>query len=164
MDIPIDFMFFNDGEYRETYVSKLRELMASHNITHVVYGDLYLMEHRTWLEDVCKEIGLTPLFPMWIEPSQAIDLYNEFIGLWFKAVIVSGNKPVIGKELIGSVLDNAFGEKANGSFCPMGENGEFHTLVIDGPLFSKPLSITKSNITEDEKAYTLNIEAIEILN
>ena len=30
------------------------------------------------------------------------------------------------------------------SVCPCGEKGEFHTLVVDGPIFKKPIKILKA--------------------
>ena len=39
-----------------------------------------------------------------------------------------------------------------------GENGEYHTLVIDGPLFSKPVTFKTQGIYESSQAYSLIIE------
>jgi diphthine-ammonia ligase len=47
--------------------------------------------------------------------------------------------------LLGRELDDAvFGEIAAAGADPFGERGEYHTLVVDAPLFSHPLPAPSS--------------------
>jgi diphthine-ammonia ligase len=165
MGLPIRFMFFDDGNYRPTYIETLTELKFELELTHVVFGDIYLNEHRDWLVDVCTEVGLEPVFPLWCTPADADDLYEQYINLGYKSLIVHARNPLPGKEWLGKTLDKAFGDVAKGKFCPMGENGEFHTLAIDGPCFTYGLRPIVGDVVSTEKGHTLPIIDLEpVLN
>ncbi len=157
MGLPIDFMYFEAGAYRAAYVEKLVQVKKDHDITHVVYGDLYLEEHRIWIEEVCQEVELTPLFPAWIQPQDAMGLYQEYLALGFKSIIVNVNKKFLGREWLGRYLDEALASEAAGKFCPMAECGEYHSLVVDGPVFNHALAIAKYNVLEEEKCFKMEI-------
>lgn len=160
MELPIDFMYFEAGAYRDAYVDKLKQVKREHGITHVVYGDLYLEEHRIWIEEVCREVELSPLFPAWIKPEDSMDLYQEYLALGFRSVIVNVNKKFLGREWLGRYLNEELATEAAGKFCPMAECGEYHSLVVDGPVFSKALAITKYNVLEEEKCFKMDIQEI----
>lgn len=161
MQLPIEFMFFEDGNYRPTYIKTLSRLKASQGITHVVFGDIYLNEHRDWLVDVCREVALEPVFPLWCQPHQASDLLRQYLDWGFQSIIVHARHPYPGKEWLGKTLTHEFGQFAEGRFCPMGENGEFHTLAIDGPCFKTPLQPVLGAIRSTEKGDTLTVLALE---
>lgn len=153
LQIPIEIAIVSTPDYRSFYVDLLKKYKTQHDIEGVIFGDLYLQVHRDWIEDVCKEADVNPHFPLWIKPDQAYDLLLEFIDLGFKCMIVKTNKRFLDKEWTGTFIDKKFAEFAKGKICPMGESGEFHTLVIDGPLFSHPLSVNVETIIEEEKEY-----------
>jgi len=112
-------------------------------INSMVFGDIYLLEHESWIERVCRDINITALEPLWNIPAE--QLVEEFIDLGFKAVIVSCKADIMGKEYLGRLIDKPLIKelKAKG-ICPCGENGEFHTLVIDGPIFKRPIQIKEA--------------------
>lgn len=63
----------------------------------------------------------------------------------FKAIIVSCKADVMGKEFLGRYIDKGLIEELKKrDICPCGEKGEFHTLVVDGPIFSKPIKILEA--------------------
>jgi len=68
-------------------------------------------------------------------------LVNEFIDSGFKAVIVSANARLLDKSFCGRIIDHDFINDLPKGVDPCGENGEFHSFVFDGPIFSKPISI-----------------------
>ena len=161
MNLPIEYMYFEPKEYRETYIDKLNQLKQAHAITHVVYGDLYLSEHRVWIEEVCKEVDLIPLFPVWIKPEESFNLFDEYLQLGFKAIMVNVNKKYFQKEWLGKELNVELAAYAKDKFCPMAECGEYHSLVIDGPLFKKGLKIEQYQLVEEEDCYKMKIEKIK---
>ena len=118
MALPIDFMYFEADAYRDAYVEKLKQVKQAHGITHVVYGDLYLEEHRVWIEEVCREVKLSPLFPAWIKPGDSMALYQEYLALGFRSVIVNVNKKFLGKEWLGRYLNEELATEASGNFVP----------------------------------------------
>lgn len=119
----------------------------------MVFGDIYLLEHENWVKRVCDELKITPVEPLWNDAPEKI--IEEFLRLGFKAIIVSCKADVMGKEFIGRSIDHDLIPelKARG-VCPCGENGEFHTLVVDGPLFKKPIEILESGAVLKEGFWT----------
>jgi uncharacterized protein (TIGR00290 family) len=109
----------------------------------MVFGDIYLDAHKVWVERVCSEIGIRAVEPLWNR--KTTELLDEFIGLGFRTVVVSCQAEKLGKEFLGREVDRKFiREMEERNICPCGENGEFHTLVIDGPIFKKPIEILET--------------------
>ncbi len=109
----------------------------------IVFGDIYLDEHKDWVERVCGDLNVAAVEPLW--NGSPVELMREFIGLGFKAVIVSCKADIMGKEFLGRYITSELvDELTKMNICPCGENGEYHTLVVDGPIFKRPINILKS--------------------
>jgi uncharacterized protein (TIGR00290 family) len=123
------------------YEDEFKEAVSGiKGISAMVFGDIYLDEHREWIERVCREIGIMPVLPLWGKPAEG--LMEEFISLGFKAVVVSCQADKFDKDFVGRLVDkNLIEELKSRKICPAGENGEFHTFVIDGPIFKKRIQI-----------------------
>ena len=129
-------------EYEKEFKEAVSEL-KNKGIGGMVFGDVYLDEHREWVERVCKDLKIQPIQPLWSIPAE--DVVEEFINLGFKAIVVSCKADLFGKEFVGRYVDNELlDELKEKNICPCGENGEFHTFVVDGPLFKKRIEITKT--------------------
>jgi uncharacterized protein (TIGR00290 family) len=129
-------------DYEKELKSAAAELKKQ-GIGGVVFGDIYLDEHRQWVERVCAEAGIFPLEPLWKLPADG--LLKEFIDLGFKAVVVSAKADLFGKDFVGKVMDaEMLDTLKNRNICPCGENGEFHTFVVDGPIFKEKIAIRES--------------------
>ena len=78
--------------------------------------------------------------PLWLKGREANT--RQFIDLGFKAIITSIKLDVVGPQYLGQVLTHEIVDamKSDG-IDPFGEGGEFHTAVIDGPIFKKPINI-----------------------
>lgn len=104
----------------------------------VCFGDIDIQQNRQWEEDRCKAAGLTPCFPLWQQEREKI--VQELLQLGYKCLIKTINRSILPIELLGTVLDESAVSvmKAKGiDVC--GENGEYHTLAVDGPVFQEPL-------------------------
>jgi diphthine-ammonia ligase len=129
-------------KYEEEFKAAVSKFKAK-GINAMVFGDIYLLEHENWVNRVCKDIGITAIEPLWEKPTE--ELAGEFVDLGFKAIIVSCQADKLGKEFIGRSIDKPLiDELKERGVCPCGENGEFHTLVIDGPIFSRGIKILES--------------------
>jgi uncharacterized protein (TIGR00290 family) len=127
-----------EEEFKEA-VSKLK----TKGFKRMVFGDIYLEEHKDWVERVCRELDIEPLEPLW--GISADRIIEDFINLGFKAIIVSCKADLFAKDFVGKVIDKDFlKELKKRNICPCGENGEFHTFVIDGPIFKKRIEIIDS--------------------
>ena len=129
-------------KYEEEFKEAVSEL-KNNGIEGMVFGDVYLDEHKDWIERVCKDLNIRPLEPLW--NIQAEKVLEEFINLGFQAVVVSCKADLFGKEFVGRYVDKGLiDELKSKTICPCGENGEFHTFVVDGPLFKKRIKITRA--------------------
>jgi diphthine-ammonia ligase len=114
------------------------------DVTSVVFGDIHLQHCLEWATRVCDELGVELVEPLFgRDPKQVL---ADFIGAGFEAIVVSTQADLMGKEWVGRRIDRTFLDDivARSDVDPCGENGEYHSLVLDGPLFSRRLEITES--------------------
>ena len=125
--------------YTEQYLALLAEL-AQHDITHVVFGDIMGDSHRAWNERVCAAHGLTPVMPLWGEPT--LSLASEFIARGGEARLVTVRPPLLDESWLGLTLDAPALQRLQAiGVDPCGELGEYHTVVTGCPAFSSPLTL-----------------------
>ncbi len=136
--------------------------MGGFEIRGMVFGDIYLEPHKEWVERVCGEIGIEAVEPLWGISTE--ELINEFIDEGFEAVVVSGKGGLIDKEWIGRKVDRNFTEYLKTRKLDLcGENGEYHTFVISGPLFKGRIEITDSVITNRNDHWFMDIKDFMII-
>jgi diphthine-ammonia ligase len=144
-----------DGYERE-FKEAVRSVFAD-AIEAAVFGDLHLDENREWAEGVCRELGLEAIEPLWGRSSE--ENLAAFIECGFEAIVVCTQADLLGEEWIGRTVDDSFLEDIarleHVDAC--GENGEYHTLVIDGPLFGKRLHIAESRTVLRDGYWFLDI-------
>ncbi|MDD5130991.1 MAG: diphthine--ammonia ligase [Candidatus Omnitrophica bacterium] len=131
---------------REAYRQELKALVHAWKkkagIAGIVFGDIYLQEHKDWIDAFCREVEVEPVMPLWGRDVK--ELILEIIDSGFKATVIAVKADSLGKEWLGRVIDRKFIEELNPEVDPCGERGEFHTLVVDGPLFREPLRILEA--------------------
>jgi diphthine-ammonia ligase len=121
-----------------------------------VFGDIFHPEHRAWVERVCAQAGMVPLIPLW--NMEGRDLLRAFIEAGFEAIVVAIRNDLMKSHWLGKRIDREFieqMEKEGVDVC--GENGEYHTLVVDGPIFRRRLAIRESRIARRGQMSFLHI-------
>jgi len=146
----------------ETEFKKASAEFKSQGILTGVFGDIDLDEHRQWVERVCGESGINPVFPLWQKERE--ELLADFIRAGFEAIVVSVNRNALGSEWLGRKIDESFVSDLRKlktvDLC--GEAGEYHTFVYDGPVFKKRINILKTEKQKKEKNCFFNILEYEI--
>jgi diphthine-ammonia ligase len=144
-------------KYEEEFKEGVRALAGTRDIAGMVFGDIYLDEHLHWVEGVCKALGIQALEPLWGKNTE--DVLRDFISTGFKAVVISAQSRSIAREWIGRPVDMLFLQylktRPNVDIC--GEKGEYHTLVLGGPLFKGEIEIVASEIVEKDGYRFLDI-------
>jgi uncharacterized protein (TIGR00290 family) len=126
--------------YNAAFTEALMSL-ASDGMTHVVFGDLVFPEHRAWAEARCAEAGLTAVEPLW--GMSTSDLFDAFTASGTHALLVTVREPWLDESWLGRPLEAGMKATfAERGIDPCGENGEYHTAVIDSPLFSHPIRVS----------------------
>jgi len=142
-----------DG-YEQEFKEAVQSLLPQ-GIKGMVFGDIYLDEHREWVERVCGELGIEAVEPLWGKSSE--EVFADFVDAGFEAIIVSARAELIDEEWVGRRVDRNFLEylKAkNIDLC--GENGEYHTLVVNGPLFKRRIGVTESRTINRDNYWFLD--------
>jgi len=142
--------------YERLMASTMEELKAA-GATASIFGDIFLEDLRQYRENKLAEAGLEAIFPLWGVPTA--ELIREFIGLGFKTVTTCVNEQFLDRSFVGRVIDEDFLRDLPANVDPCGENGEFHTFVFDGPLFSQPISFEKGEIVH--RKYTAPVAPVD---
>lgn len=152
----------------ETYEEEFKKTLAnlkSKGVEAGIFGDIDLEEHREWVERVSKESGIKAVLPLWGEKKRE-DLIEELIEAGFETVVVATKKDLLGLEWLGRRIDRDFVRdisKVEGVDMS-GEGGEYHTLVLSGPIYEKRIKILKSEkVTRDRHCY-LDISECELVD
>lgn len=118
--------------YEETFIKALKQAKLDYNIEGVVYGDIDLLAHREWQERVCKLVGLDAILPLW--ERKRTTLAKEMVEAGIESVIVACNT-VMGKSFLGKTYSlEMIDQLIKMNVCSCGEDGEFHSLVVNSPL------------------------------
>ena len=127
-------------------------LFRSDGVTHIIFGDLFLSEIRAYREQKLAGTGITPLFPLWQRPT--FQLAREMIAAGLEAYIATVDLKKLPAEFAGRQFDAPLLAALPHGIDPCGENGEFHTCVVAGPMFSHPLAVVPgARVERDGYAY-----------
>jgi len=143
--IPIIKQVTSPDMYENNFRSALLDL-KSEGVKGLVTGDVFnvAFHEAGWLDRICREVGLIPIRPLWHLDTKKI--LTEFINEGFKAIVVRIKNEVIGLDWLGREINQTFYEDLInlGTIDPCGEHGEYHSFVVDGPIFKNRIEITDS--------------------
>lgn len=151
LKIPLETMAIVKDASMTDYnalVSKKMAFFTTQHITNCVFGDIFLEDLKTYREKQLDTVGITAHFPLWKRPTS--DIIKEFLALGFKAKVVSINANLLDKSFAGRELDQSFIDDLPEGVDVCGENGEFHSFVYDGPIFSTPIPVKVGDIVKKE--------------
>lgn len=142
--------------YEQNFKAAILKL-KDQGIAGGVFGDIYLWEHRHWIERVCSECGVEAIFPLWDNPVN--ELAAEIIGEGFKTLTVSVNAKQLTENFLGHIYDQEFvaGLSEIEGIDVCAELGEFHTFVYDGPNFKHAVSFQKGAVNFRDNHWFLEI-------
>jgi uncharacterized protein (TIGR00290 family) len=147
---------------RSDYEKNFKKVMAGlkeEGVEAGIFGDIYLNEHRDWIERVCRESGIIPVFPLWKVPT--IDLAREMIREGFKILTVSVSADHLDQSWLNREFNAEFVNeysKLEGHKDICAENGEFHSFVYDGPNFKHPVPFTRGKTYFSDNHWFLEID------
>ncbi|WP_201008562.1 diphthine--ammonia ligase [Paenibacillus glycanilyticus] len=147
-------------DYEKEFIALLKQ--AKHEGAEaLVTGDLDMPVQDCWHDKVTQIAGLKLGMPLW--QMDHLEAVEEFVNLGFTSIVVTVNLSLgMKEEDLGCVLTHDYIQEllARG-IDPCGEGGEFHTTVIDGPLFKYPIPIRKGSIVRNGEYAFLPLELIE---
>lgn len=155
IDIPFVQEMISRGTYTERFKALISERMEKEKLEGIVFGDIYLKEHKDWIDKICRELKIKPILPLWGRDTK--ELIGEFLDAGFKTIIVTTEPRFLDERWLGRVIDRTFVEELAKDIDPCGEKGEFHTFVYDGPLFKEAVKFRKENKRFEEKRWFLEL-------
>jgi len=148
--VPLPWPCSND-EY-ESRMAKAMDRIAAEGIRHMVFGDLYLEDIRAYRTEKLAAIGMQAIYPLWGRETGA--LARSMIADGLAAHLVTVDPRKLDKSFAGRRFDAALLADLPLGVDPCGENGEFHTAVVAGPMFDAPIAVQLGEVvTRDGFVY-----------
>jgi uncharacterized protein (TIGR00290 family) len=139
----------------DTYQQRMaagQDILKQRGIDVVIFGDLFLEDIRAYRENIMRDTGMTPVFPLWDHKTH--DLMRDMLADGFDMRIVTCDPTRVPAELAGQKITPALIDTLPDGVDPCGENGEFHTVVVNMPLFSAPILVNLGDVvTRDGYCY-----------
>jgi len=151
LDVPSWLIETTGKEYAENFEKSLLRV-KEHGVDACVFGDIDIEEHREWCNERCQAVGIEAVFPLWNKNRK--ELVYEFIDNGFTANITVIDTNRLGEHFLGQKITKTMVDQIEAYGADIcGENGEYHTFVSEGPIFSKPIDfLFKEKIIEDNYA------------
>lgn len=153
--IELPTVFPANNEYQSLVVTGLKECGIEFDA--VAFGDMFCNGIVEYRKSYIEEAGWECVFPLVGQSSS--ELAKEIINCGIKTILVTTD---------GTQLDNQFCSQEytmqllSGlpvQVDPCGEDGEFHTLVIEAPCFSGSIELSDIRIDEQERFTHLRYQA-----
>ncbi|WP_456398860.1 PAB0415 family putative ATP pyrophosphatase [Palaeococcus sp. (in: euryarchaeotes)] len=153
-----ELLIFGMGKGSEALV----EFISSLDVDYIIAGDVLLEDHLKWVEWLAEKSGTRALEPLW--GRNTFELAKEIINAGFEYSIIAVNKEKLSKEWLGytfsSLGDLELFLEANPEIDPIGEFGEFHTVVLKCPLFEGRFNLEPLEVEESERYWWLKFRLV----
>lgn len=155
-----------DTPLEDSYEKFIRAFKMEHDVGALVTGDIAEVDRQpNWIRQRCVDIDLKVLMPLW--SGDRYQILKELLSCQFKVIISCVKKGILSDEWLGRELDEKavkdlrkISDRTRLDIC--GENGEYHTLVLDGPIFNKRLSIGSFSKCETDLLKYIKPRSIKI--
>lgn len=159
LDVPLMIRGANWNSYEGQFLDAMKECVQA-GIPNGVFGDIDLEDHLTWVQTACEKVGMTAIHPLWMEPRRK--LLEEFIHAGFEAYIIVVNSKMMPPEFVGRKFTiDLMNELESLGIDSCGESGEFHTVVVDGPIFKNRIPL-KFNGQHERNGYIFMDVGVEV--
>jgi uncharacterized protein (TIGR00290 family) len=146
------------SEYESVFIDAWREFRLR-GIATGVFGDIDVDAHREWVVRVCETAGMQALHPLWRENRRT--LLEEFLDKGYRATVIAVRDGVLDRTFLGRVLDRRLIDEFEAlGIDACGENGEYHTVVTDGPLFRSRLSLAQGEVSCRDGVWFLDVTPV----
>lgn len=139
LGVPLMIRRADWGSYEQQFIDAMQACVGE-GIPYGVFGDIDLVDHLEWVQQTCEKAGMTAIHPLWMEARRAI--LEEFIALGFEAYVIVVNTKMMPATFIGRPFTIELMDELEAlGIDSCGESGEFHTIVVNGPIFQHPIPI-----------------------
>lgn len=160
--LPLRVIEIPDPCSDQQYEAVMRQFVAesiARGVMCMAFGDLFLQDIREYREKHLSGTGIVPLFPLWNKPTDK--LADEMLASGLRAVITSVDPRKLPGHYVGREWSKTLLDELPATVDPCAENGEFHTVVVDGPMFRRPIQIQIGETVEREGFFFADVLPIE---
>jgi len=155
LQLPLEKVYISKISSNEEYEARMMEKLTYYRglgVTCVAFGDIFLEDLKEYRKQNLAKIEMRGIFPIWKRDTAR--LARTFIDSGFQTIITCIDSKVLDKSFAGRIFDRQFLSELPADVDPCGENGEFHSFVYDGPIFSKKIPYKKGEvILRNERFY-----------
>ncbi len=132
---------------------ELGKFIASLNVSFIVGGDIFLEEHFNWVNRLAQSADVVALEPIYGKKS--MNLAEDMVKDGFEYSIIAVDTSKFEKDWLGYKFESYDDVKKfafeNPNVDPLGERGEFHTVVLKSPLFEDSFVMRNPVFVKSEK-------------
>jgi len=154
LGLPLEVVYIPKDCSTDEYGARIEESLTrfKHDgVLSVVFGDIFLEDLRKYREDNLAQIGMRAVFPIWKRDTKT--LARSFVALGFEAIVTCIDSSVLNKRFIGRTIDEGLLSELPPGVDACGENGEFHSFVLDGPKFKERVACNLGEVVLRDSFY-----------
>jgi uncharacterized protein (TIGR00290 family) len=145
----------DNATYEAVFADGLARAQQAHpSLRDIAFGDLFLEDIKAYRDALCARLGWTPHYPLF--GSDTAQLARAMLAGGLDARLCCVDTTQLDARFAGRAFDAALLDELPPQVDPCGERGEFHTLVVDGPMFAAPLDVVRGEtvLRDGRFAYT----------
>lgn len=149
--LPIHIIELPDPCSNEQYEIIMKKFISdavSKDIECMAFGDLFLKDVRQYRKNQLNATGIKPIFPLWGISTK--ELSEQMLSLGVETYISCVDLKKLPKHFAGRMWTKELIAALPENCDVCGENGEFHTVVVDGPMFTNKIPISIGEMIEKE--------------
>lgn len=147
----------SNAQYEERMATHLSRFKEDLDVTHIIFGDIFLEDVRRYRERQMGLLGFEAVFPLWGRCTRKAA--HEMLDGGLEAVITCVDTQQIPEGFSGRRFDHRLLQDLPNDADPCGENGEFHTLVTGGPMFERNIEISRGPLKADSQFVFTDFQA-----
>lgn len=134
------------NEVYEARMADACDRIKIQGVSHIVYGDLFLEDIYAYRIDKLARARMKPIFPLWKRDTAL--LAREMIACGLIAHVACLDPRKLDRHFGGMTFNADLLRDMPAEVDPCGENGEFHTVVSAGPMFSASIAVSIGETVE----------------
>lgn len=152
---------------KELELRDLERLLAGLDVDGVVSGAIASKYQKERIDRLCRKLGLAHIAPLWGREQEA--LLRELLAYGFSVIFVGVyaygfNRSWLGRRLDEQALAELLELNKKFAISPVGEGGEYETLVLDAPLYRKKIRIEEVDCLWEDESGTLLIRKATLVD
>lgn len=140
--IALPEVFPPNDVYQSRIITGLKE--SGLEIDAVAFGDMFCNGIADYRRSYIEPAGWQCVFPLMGQDSA--ELAQEILERGIQTLVTTVDTSQLAGEYCGQWYSHDFLEALPSQVDPCGEDGEFHTLVVNAPCFSSPMSIKPTKV------------------